>query len=299
MALLYVFHQAGGDGADGQLRYAVFDGTSWSADIPLNIAMSESPAAVPWAGGITVFHQGSNYDGQLLYTFSPDGQNWGGDTLVPVLALANQPSAVVYNGLLYAFHQADEDVISPPLRLAVFDGKNWSSDIPFLGNTSSTGAPSAVAWAGGMTVFHQGSNSDGQLYYTFSPDGQNWGGDTLVPVLALSAEPSAVVYNGLLYVFHQGGPGGFGVGVPGYGGDGQLHYAVFDGTNWSADIPLNIAMSHSPSAVAWAGGIAVFHQGPNSDGQLYYTFSPDGQHWGGDTLVPVLALTFSPSCVVY
>src|SRR6516164_5669485 len=70
MALLYVFHQAGGDGADGQLRYAVFDGTSWSADIPLNIAMSESPAAVPWAGGITVFHQGSNYDGQLLYTFS-------------------------------------------------------------------------------------------------------------------------------------------------------------------------------------------------------------------------------------
>ena len=94
----------------------------------------------------------------------------------------------------------------------------------------------------------------------------------------------------LLYVFHQAG---------GDGADGQLRYAVFDGTSWSADIPLNIAMSHSPSAVAWAGGIAVFHQGPNSDGQLYYTFSPDGQHWGGDTLVPVLALTFSPSCVVY
>jgi hypothetical protein len=95
-----------------------------------------------------------------------------------------------------------------------------------------------------------------------------WSGPILVPVLALSFSPALVVYNGLLYVFHQGGPGG------GVNGDGQLHYAVFDGTNWSADIPLNIAMSYTPSAVAWADGISVFHHGPNYDGTLSYVFSP-------------------------
>ena len=195
MALLYVFHQAGGDGADGQLRYAVFDGTSWSADIPLNIAMSESPAAVPWAGGITVFHQGSNYDGQLYYTFSPDGATWGGDTLVPVLALTDSPSAVVYNGLLYVFHQGGGN--EGRLRYAVYDGTNWSADIPL--NIAMSGSPSAVVWAGGITVFHQG-NGDGHLWYTYSPDGTNWGPDTLIQsaesgnFVGITDSASAVVF---------------------------------------------------------------------------------------------------------
>ena len=99
MALLYVFHMGGE--VDGQLRYAVFDGKSWSADIPLNIAMSGSPSAVVWAGGITVFHQG-NGDGHLWYTYSPDGTNWGPDTLIQsaesgnFVGITDSASAVVF-----------------------------------------------------------------------------------------------------------------------------------------------------------------------------------------------------------
>jgi hypothetical protein len=289
MANLYVFHQGGG--GDGQLHFAVFDGASWSADIGLDIALSESPGAVAWADGISVFHQGLNFDAKLHYTFSPDGQNWGGDTLVPAVAMLNSPAPVVAEGVLNVFHQT----FGPgQLGWAIFNGTSWSADLSFPPTFpyTTTDSPSAVVYNGNLYVFYQGANGSGQLWYVVG-SGTGWSLPTLVPVLALSYRPSAVAYNGLLYLFHQGGAPG------GTSGDGQLRYTVFDGTNWSADIPLNIAMSHAPSAVAWAGGISVFHQGPNFDGQLYYTFSPDGQHWVGDTLVPVLALTFSPSCVVY
>ena len=85
---------------------------------------------------------------------------------------------------------------------------------------------SAVAWAGG-TVFYSGyaaAGPTGSLWYVYSPDGMNWGQDTLVQNVGLSYGPSALVYNGALYVFHQG-----------YNGNGQLWYSVFDGADWASD----------------------------------------------------------------
>jgi hypothetical protein len=190
----YVFHQGGGN--NGQLWYTVFDANGWEPDRQIqNLRMSNSPSAVAWAGGITVFYQGANNNGQLSYTYSPDGATWGGDTLVPVLALTDSPSAVVYNGLLYVFHQGGGN--EGRLRYAVYDGTNWSADIPL--NIAMSGSPSAVVWAGGITVFHQG-NGDGHLWYTYSPDGTNWGPDTLIQsaesgnFVGITDSPSAVVF---------------------------------------------------------------------------------------------------------
>jgi hypothetical protein len=52
---------------------------------------------------------------------------------------------------------------------------------------------------GGIAVFHQGFGGnvyfgDGTLWYTYSPDGTNWGEDTQVPNVGMSESPSAVVY---------------------------------------------------------------------------------------------------------
>ena len=88
-----------------------------------------------------------------------------------------------------------------------------------------SGSPSAVLWAGGISVFHQGGENDGSLWYDYF-DGTNWYGNTLVPNLGISGSPSTVVYNGLLYVLHQGP-----------NNDGQLWYSSNDGTNWTADTP--------------------------------------------------------------
>jgi hypothetical protein len=45
-------------------------------------------------------------------------------------------------------------------------------------------------------VFHQGSNNNGQLWYTYSGDGNNWGNpktDAQVLGRIISASPSCVV----------------------------------------------------------------------------------------------------------
>jgi hypothetical protein len=55
----------------------------------------------------------------------------------------------------------------------------------------------------------------------------------------------------------------------------------------------------APSAVAWVGGITVFHQGSDYNGTLWYAYSPDGASWGGDTQVLNVGMSISPSCVVY
>src|SRR5208282_61299 len=264
MANLYVFHQ--GEDNDGQLWYSSNDNINWTTDTQVqNLGMSESPSAVLWAGGISVFHQGGeNTPGSLWYSYF-DGTSWYPDTPVPNLGMSASPSAVVYNGNLYVFHQGWGD--NGQLWYSVFDGSSWAPDTP-VQNVAMSGSPSAVAWAGGITVFHQGPG-DGQLWYTYSPDGTNWGGDTLVENLGISESPSAVVYNGLLYVFHQG-----------VDNNGSLWYSVFDGTNWYPDTPVpNLGISGSPSCAVAVSAISIDYsiwslQEPSGSGTSPTTISP-------------------------
>ena len=308
MANLYVFHQGfdyvpdGGQLSDKvHLWYNVFDGNTWSGDTQIRgVNLGTSPYAVPWLGGISLFHQGVSTDGpsgRIAYTYSPNGRNWGADTPVQQVGMSEHPSLVVYKGKLYVFHQGYAG--NGELWYFTYDGTNWSGDTQ-IRNVGMSASPAAVVWAGGITVFHQGYHDDGQLWYTYSPDGTNWGGDTLVqPVpelqgdnVPMSLSPSAVVYKGKLYVFCQG---------PGQ--NGGLSYVAFDGNRWYGFGPQlpNLGMSESPSAVAWAGGITVFHQGSHHGGELWYTYSPDGTNWSGDTHVQpgLLRMSGSPSAIVF
>jgi hypothetical protein len=319
MANLYVFHQ--GANTNGSLWYTWFNGATWSLDTPWgggmpvqNLGMSGSPSAVVWRGGISVLHQGFADSGDLWYSYSPDGQHWGGDTPwgqpnfpVQGLGISGSPSAVVYNDLLYVFHQGAN--ANGQLWYSYYDGTTWSQDKQIQG-VGMSGSPSAVVWRGGISVFHQGGqglNFSGDLWYTYSPDGQHWGGDTPwgqqnPPELGLgiTGSPSAVVYNDLLYVFHQGA-----------NANGSLWYSQFNGDFWTPDTPIRYAnMSASPSAVLWEGGISVFFQGGGDDGILWYVYSPDGAYqnfgaptgWGypfGPPITASLRMSQSPSCVVY
>jgi hypothetical protein len=54
-------------------------------------------------------------------------------------------------------------------------------------------SPSAVVYNGLLYVFHQGSNEDGQLWYSVF-DGTNWGEDTQIQPLGMSGSPAAVAW---------------------------------------------------------------------------------------------------------
>jgi hypothetical protein len=239
-----------------------------------------SDFALDFQMGLDGCEYNSTYYGNSDFTHPTDvGYTiWGSFDLGAVNSLRGSFPRMLTQGLTQGLGDGH-------LWYSVFDGTNWSADrqIQPLG---ISGSPSAVAWAGGITVFHQGDN--GTLWYSYSADAKNWSADTLVPNVSMSESPSAVVYNGKLYVFHQGL------------GGGHLWYSVFDGTNWSADRQIQpLGISGSPSAIAWAGGITIFHQGQGDNGQLWYTYSGDGTNWGQDTLVRNVAMSNSPSAAVY
>jgi hypothetical protein len=97
MAKLYVFHDGRADSR--HLYYASFDGSSWyNGDLQVpNVSLFDTPSAVSWLGGISVFHQGwyfvpapgfvgggeDSFDHQIWYNYSSDGVNWGRDTRIP------------------------------------------------------------------------------------------------------------------------------------------------------------------------------------------------------------------------
>jgi hypothetical protein len=136
-------------------------------------------------------------------------------------------------------------------------------------------------------------------------DGANWAPDTRVPNVAISNSPSAVAFpGGGIAVFHQGVTRTL-AGIIG-GGDEQLWYSYWDGTNWQPDtlVP-NVGMSGSPSAVVFPDGrLSVFHQGSGDSGQLWYTWF-DGTNWHPDQQVPNLIappapiMSQSPSAVAW
>jgi hypothetical protein len=164
MANLYVFHMR--QESDQQLWYTVFDGTNWAPDTQVpNLGVSFSPSAVAWNGGIAVFHQGQDADQQLWYTLSPDGTNWAPDTQISnpggVARMTDSPSAVVIeNVYLFAFHQGQQADQQLWYSVWSLGHDQWVQDrqVPNLG---MSGSPSAVAWAGGITVFHAGQMNDG------------------------------------------------------------------------------------------------------------------------------------------
>ena len=105
-----------------------------------------------------------------------------------------------------------------------------------------SGSPSAVVYKGNLLyVFHQGSQNNGQLWYSVY-NGTSWSGDTHVPNVGISDSPSAVGYAGGITVFHQGAQN-----------NGQLWYNYSaDGTHWGGDtLVQNLGMSSSPSAIAF------------------------------------------------
>jgi len=228
---------------------------------------------------------GSQFGGIMGWEFAQDGPPTYGTAGAWANGIGQALGASATTNL-YVFHQGEDN--DGQLWYSSNNNINWTADTQ-VQNVGMSGSPSAVLWADGISVFHQGGeNTPGSLWYDYF-DGTKWYGDTLVPNLGMSGSPSAVVYDGLLYVFHQG-----------FGNNGQLWYSSNDGTNWAPDTQVqNLGMSESPSAVLWAGGISVFHRGgENTPGSLWYDYF-DGTNWYGDTLVPNLGISGSPSTVVY
>ncbi|NES78977.1 MULTISPECIES: hypothetical protein [Okeania] len=98
------------------------------------------------------------------------------------------PTAVVYNGKVYVFHQGRGD--SGWLWYNVFNGSEWAGDTK-VGKTGITSSPSVVVYNDQIYVFHQGRGDSGWLWYNVF-DGSQWA-YTEVRGTGLTDDPDAVV----------------------------------------------------------------------------------------------------------
>ena len=165
-----------------------------------------------------------------------NGASWVGDVQVPNTGMSKSPSAVVFNGQIYCFHQGSGE--NGQLWYNVFDAnRGWLGDnqVP---NTGISESPGTVVFNGQLYCFHQGSDQNGQLWYNIF-DGNNWLGDQQVTSSGLSKSPSAAALDGVLYCFYQGAYE-----------NGTLNYNIFNGSQWlgQAQVP-NTGMSEFPAAL--------------------------------------------------
>ena len=116
---------------------------------------------------------------------------------MPNVGISEEPSAVVFpGGGMSVFHRGDD--VRGTLWYSFFDGTNstWQPDT-FVPNVGLSTWPGAVILPDGrsITVFHDGSEDSGQLWYSFF-DGttSTWQPDTFVPNVGISYGPSAVIF---------------------------------------------------------------------------------------------------------
>jgi len=238
---IWCFHE--GNVNNGQLWFNIFNGTDWLGDTQLNASpLSAGPAACIFLDQVYCFYPatyGSDVDGNALLYNVFDGEDWTGEVQVPATNISQAPSAAVFEGHLYCFHQGN--VNNGELWYNVFDGVNWLGDINIPASLLSSG-PSACCFQGKLYCFYpasygQSTSGNALLYNVF--DGTSWAGELQVPATNIANNPSAVVLDGMLYCFHEGNLA-----------NGQLWYNRFDGTNWLGDTQLQ------SSDLSWGPGAA-------------------------------------------
>jgi hypothetical protein len=235
---LYCYHT--NTTTNGTLVYNAFDGKSWQADTKITASpLASGPSVCAYGGQTYCVYSGSlgacSYGNALLYNIF-NGTKWVGEAQVPATNTSLTPSAIVFNNLIYCFHQGNTS--NGQLWYNIFNGKSWQGDKRITASTLVSGV-SACIFKGNIYCFY--SVSSGTLSYNVFVNGK-WQGEAQVPSTSSTQSPAAIVFNKKLYCFHYGAAG-----------SGQLRYNVFDGKSWLGDQLVKTSpLSAGPGAVLYA-----------------------------------------------
>jgi hypothetical protein len=235
---LYCYHT--NTATNGTLVYNAFNGTSWQANTQITASpLASGPSVCAYGGQTYCVYSGSfgacSYGNALLYNIF-NGTKWVGEAQVPSTNTSLTPSAIVFNNLIYCFHQGNTS--NGQLWYNTFNGTSWQGDKRITASTLVSGA-SACLFNGNIYCFY--SVSSGALSYNVFVNG-TWQGEAQVPSTSSTQSPAAIVFNNKLYCFHYGAAG-----------SGQLRYNVFDGKSWLGDQLVKTSpLSAGPGAVLYA-----------------------------------------------
>lgn len=273
----------------GQMMMVAFTGQTWLSPIQVvGSASGEPPGFVVVAGQLQMLQNSSN---SLVVSGSSDGRTFTKISETAGARMWGAPSPVIApdGSTVVAYNNRGRHLGSSVRKV----GGAFSTPATAK-NVGITDIPSAVVFQGALSAFHQGDQSDGELY-AVTWTGGAWPKDGKINGITLTGAPAAAVYNGTLYVFHQSKSHG-----------GWLYYCAYDGSNWTGDIPVDDAsgagagLTGSPTATVFGGRLFVLHQGRSSNGELWFT-SFNGTTWTKDVQVlpNVATIDGNPTAVVF
>src|ERR1017187_10354271 len=110
-------------GNDGELSYASFDGSTWSAPARIpKVASSAAPSLATFQNKLYAAWKGKGAD-QRIWFAAFDGSQWSAQAQIPGATTGGGPALSVFDRKLYAVWRGADDAFSS----ASFDGSTWSS----------------------------------------------------------------------------------------------------------------------------------------------------------------------------
>lgn len=151
---IYVVHQ--GRGNDGRLWCSTFDGSHWTADMPLPASgargIKGSPSVAVYNNHLYIAYRGQ--DDRLSLAWLNDRGLFGVDS--PGFGLSYSPAMVEYRGRLFIVYQGTDDNAGK-LLWTTTNGATW--DAPqTIGSIRVTGSPALTVYQGKVHCFHKGTN---------------------------------------------------------------------------------------------------------------------------------------------
>jgi len=268
---------------NNEIFYKTYDGSLWSGETQLTNdtekrARAVSPSIMQTSDGrVWVFW--STYNNTIDYDIHFkvfDGVSWSADTaLVTGITDDLNPSATqTADGRIWvvwsSLRTGDAEIF-----YKILNGSTWSSDMPLTIDSNSNDADPSIMQANDGKIWvaysktARATQKTGDIYYRTTFDGANWSAD-----IQLTSDPYDDLHptltqsvNGRIWVAwdsDRDGPG-----------NESIFYKIFDGTSWTADTRLTIAIEpdQSPSITQTADAsiwIVWASWRPSAQYDIYY-----------------------------
>lgn len=247
----------------------------WSFVCGIGADPGFSPGAAEFDGKEWLFFR-KTLDGEVGYitTSSPTGGGFSGVSTFITGANTPEPSAIAFNGRLYAFF-SEYNGSNRILYTSRTSTGSWAFESQVPG-ASTRHRPALAVFNNQLYIFWEVAGSNNDIRYSILSASGSFSGPYTVPGgVQTGRAPAAAVFNGRLYVVFTGESGS---------GSWKLWYTSMNSSGaWAAQQKIGGEPSTSfpPSAMAFGGELHVYYTGASSSNLLRKRLNTGGS-WSGE-----------------
>lgn len=261
-------HMVNTDGT--QLEHQIYNGTSWSAPVPIPGQKSQNRPGLATFGPkgsqrLHMVHLGETTNSLWWSTY--DGSSWSANSQLPWDSW-NTPALGVWGGKLHMIiNPINDNTGARFLREATYDGNSWTAPVPIPnpngGLIGSEGMALAVHNGTPVLVLRLASGqSDGSTQLTMMTfNGTQWTAPAPIPGQKSKAIPALASYGGYLHMTHLGET------------SNSIWWSYWDGATWATNVTIpNQFSRYSPALAPLGNKLVQAHIGSSTNTLYFSTF---------------------------